>query len=69
MRQRFQPTSPSELSVKWLTTERACDYLGVSRDFLENLRDKAELSFYKVGKTIFYDIKEIDKVILKHKVI
>lgn len=71
MRQKSRLTSPSSepLTIKWLTTERACDYLGVSRDFLDNLRDRAELSFYKVGKTIFYSITDIDRLIIKNKVI
>lgn len=70
MKSKSRPTSSSEpLTIKWLTTERACDYLGVSRDFLDNLRDRAELSFYKVGHTIFYSITDIDRLILKNKVI
>lgn len=72
MKSKSRPTSQSDVThvtVKWLTTERACDYLGVSRDFLDNLRDRAELSFYKVGHTIFYSITDIDRLILKNKVI
>lgn len=71
MKSKSRPISPSSepLTIKWLTTERACDYLGVSRDFLENLRNKAELSFYQVGRTIFYSVTDIDRLILKNKVI
>lgn len=70
MKPKSPSTAPSDhLPIKWLTTERACDYLGVSRDFLDNLRDQAHLSFYKVGRTIFYHIEDIDKLILKNKII
>lgn len=70
MKSKSLRTSPSDqLHIKWLTTERACDYLGVSRDFFENLRKEALLSFYKVGRTIFYHIEDIDRLITKSKVI
>lgn len=72
MKSKSRPISQSDVThvtVKWLTTERACDYLGVSRDFLDNLRDNAEIAFYKVGRTIFYSVTDIDRLILKNKVI
>lgn len=72
MKSKSRPTSQSDVThvtVKWLTTERACDYLGVSRDFLDNLRDNAEIAFYKVGRTIFYLVEDIDKLITKNRVI
>ncbi len=73
MRKRTAPTTSEatikQLPVRWLTTKRACEYLGVSRDFLESLKKQAGLSFYKVGQTVFFNVEDIDKLIIKNKVI
>ena len=65
----MKKTTSSQIPVKWLTTERACNYLGVSRDFLDDLRKNAEITFYKVGHTIFFALDDLDKLILNNKVI
>ena len=53
----------------WLTTSAAMEYLGVSRDFLDNMRNNAKLSFYVFGRTVFFKKEEIDKAIEKCKVV
>lgn len=53
----------------WLTTSAAMEYLGVSRDFLDNMRNSARISFYVVGRTVFFKKEEIDKAIEKCKVV
>ena len=57
-----------EVEKIWLTTKEAMKYLGVSRDFLDNLRQSGELGYYKVGHTILFKKDRIDKLIESHKV-
>lgn len=53
----------------WFTTDNAMEYLGVSRRWLERARTTAKLKFYKVGGTVFYAKKDLDRMVEKNKVI
>lgn len=64
-----QNTKILEIEKQWLTTRAAMDYLGVSRDFLDDLRESAKLSYYKVSGTVFIKKKDLDSLIEKNKVI
>lgn len=57
------------LSKKWLSNREAQEYLGTSAGFLQNLRDTAQVSFYKVGQTIFYKVADLDRLIEKNRII
>lgn len=57
------------LDKKWISNKEAAKYLGVSPGFLQNLRDEARISFYKVGRNIFYKVAEIDRLIEKGRII
>ena len=45
------------------------NYLGVSRDFVDDLRESGKLAYYKVGHTIFVKKEELDRLIENCKVI
>lgn len=53
----------------WLSTREACNYLDCGIDFLENLRNKAEVSFAKYGRTIWYDLNSIQRFLSRNKVV
>jgi len=53
----------------WLNTRDCMNYLGVSRDFIDDLREGGKLSYYKVGHTIFVKKDELDRLIESCKVI
>lgn len=57
------------LQKKWLSMSEAMSYLGCSRDFLDNLKDKAELIPSKVSGKIFYKVTDIDKLLEKSRII
>ena len=58
------------ISKKWLNGKEAAAYLGCSLDFLEILRNKAEISFSRYGnKMIWYEVTSIDKFLNRNKVI
>ena len=57
------------IQKRWLSQSEAMQYLGKTRGFFDNLRNNALLPYYQVGKSIFYDIRDIDKLITKNKVI
>lgn len=48
----------------WLSNREAARYLGVSKDWLTDRRNEGQLSFSKVGNTIFYIKSEIDALIV-----
>lgn len=53
----------------YLSNSDAQAYLGVGPEFLRGLRESAELPFRKVGRTIFYKIEDINRIVEKGKVI
>lgn len=53
----------------WLSKNEAMAYLGCSADFLQTLRDNAQVSFSRVGKMIWYDIRSIDRMLERNRVI
>ena len=53
----------------WFTTKDCQKYLGVSRGFIDDLRESGKLSYYKVGHTIFVKKKDLDRLIEQGKVI
>ena len=59
----------SELEKKWMSNSEAQAYLGVSAGFLANLRDTAKLSYYKVGKSLFYKVRDLDRLIERNRVL
>lgn len=52
----------------WFTNRDAQSYLGVSLDFLKRLRAQGRLSFYKVGGTVFYRKRDIDRLLSSSRV-
>lgn len=55
---------------RWLNKNEAMNYLGVSEDFLDKLRNEALVSFSQFGRRmIWYDIESLDQFIKEHKVI
>lgn len=53
----------------WLNTRDCMKYLGVSRDFIDDLREAKKLAYYKVGHTVFVKKEELDRLIEGCKVI
>lgn len=53
----------------WLSSREARAYLDCSDDFLQSLRDEAQISFSKVRNKYYYEVKSIERLILKNKVI
>lgn len=53
----------------WLTTRDCMKYLGVSRGFIDGLRESGQLHFHKVGHTVFVRKSDLDRIIEKGKVV
>lgn len=45
----------------WVRTEEASERLGLSKSQLANLRARGEITFSKIGGTIYYDLDDIDR--------
>lgn len=53
----------------WLSAREAKAYLDCSDDFLQSLRDQAKISFSVVGRKFYYDVRSLEKLILKNRVV
>ena len=58
----------TQIEKIWLSNKEAQAYLGVGMDFFKNLRSSGRISFFKVGTTVFYRKRDIDKLIEKNRV-
>lgn len=57
-----------ELEKVWITTAEACELMNCTRNFLEDLRDNAELAWAKVAGKIYYEVASIQRMFERHKV-
>jgi len=58
-----------EQEQEFLTNKSILVYLGgVSKDFVDNLRETGQLPFYKVGNTILYKVKDVRRLVEKNRV-
>lgn len=57
------------INKTWLSKSEAQTYLGCSGDFLESLRNKAEVSFSKYGQKIWYELRSLDRFLERNRVI
>lgn len=57
------------INKTWLTKKETMTYLGCSEDYLQKLRDNAEVSFSRDGKMIWYDLESIDRFLRRKKVV
>ncbi|MBO6793252.1 MAG: helix-turn-helix domain-containing protein [Balneolaceae bacterium] len=53
---------------RWLTTDEVMEILQVSRRQVQNYRDENKLAFSQHGRTIRYDIDDVEDFLLNHKV-
>jgi predicted DNA-binding transcriptional regulator AlpA len=52
---------------KWLKTSDVMQLLGVSEITLQNLRNRGQIPFRKLGGTCLYSTEEIDEYLTKSK--
>ncbi len=58
-----------EVGQAFLTTKSLMAYLGgVSRYFVQDLRDSGELPYYKVRNTVLFKVSDVDRLIKRNKV-
>ncbi len=58
-----------EVEQEFLTNKSILVYLGgVSKDFVDNLRNTGQLPFYKIGATILYKVKDVRRLVERNKV-
>jgi len=53
---------------KWLTGEEICRILGISKRTLQNYRDQRRISFYQLGRKIYYKATDVDDLIERHHI-
>ena len=62
-------TMVTDTPKRWLNNSEAEKYLGCKERFLRNLRQTGQLHFYKVGGHVLYEVNDLDKLVLKNKVV
>lgn len=65
----MKQTVVTSVDKVWLSNKEAQTYLGVGMDFFKSLRASGQLSFFKVGRTVFYRKRDIDRLIEKNRVV
>lgn len=53
----------------WLSREEAKAYLGCSDNFLRDLRNNAEVGFAKFRNFVWYDLRSIERFMLRNTVV
>lgn len=53
----------------WMSPKEAMEYLDCKEDFLRRLRKKGLISFSVVGRKYYYDLKSLERLIVKNRVI
>lgn len=53
---------------KWITTDEVMEILQCSRRHVQYLRDSGQLPFSQNGRTIRYDIDEVEDFLNDHKI-
>lgn len=66
---KLKTTRVEPLKKAWLSTQEACAYLGCSKDFLQTLREKAEVSFSRYGKSTWYQADSIERFLERNRVL
>lgn len=59
----MKSVSVTQTEKVWLSNKEAQAYLGVGLDFFKAIRREGTMPFYKVGKTVFYRKRDIDRLI------
>lgn len=57
-----------ELEKVWIDTVEACELLNCKRDFVDALRENAEVKFAKVGGKVYYELASIYRMFERHSV-
>lgn len=57
------------IEKKWLSSSEVKRYLDCSDNFLQKLREEAQISFSRFGGKFWYELESIEKFIQKHKVV
>jgi len=53
---------------RWVQSNECCDILGISRSKLLDLRNTHQISFSQIGKHYYYNLDDIEKLLVKNKV-
>lgn len=61
------PMQVQPVQKRWLNKEEAMKYLGCSADFLQTLREEAQITFARYGsKMYWYELSSLDRFLQKH---
>jgi hypothetical protein len=53
---------------KWLKSNDVKKLLGISHNYLQQLRDSGKLPFIKIGGNMYYEVADIQKMMTAHRV-
>lgn len=67
MRKQIGKVQP--IQKTWLSARETRAYLDCSDDFLQNLRDEAKVSFSRVRGKFYYELRSLERLIEKNKVV
>lgn len=59
----------ARIEKKWLSSSETKRYLDCSDNYLQKLREEAQVSFSRYGGKFWYELSSIDRFIQKHRVV
>lgn len=63
-KEKFLKLEPVPIEQGYMTTKGVMSYLGgVSRDFVDDLRESGRLPYCKVGHTILFKVRDVRSVV------
>jgi hypothetical protein len=63
LKSMLQTRHVKSYSDDWVSGKEVMEMLGISSKTLQNYRDRRVIPFSKIGKKIYYNKKEIDKLL------
>jgi hypothetical protein len=62
---KFQPPK-TEIGIGWINNNLFCEALGISKRSAQNYRDQGLIPYSTVGGKVYYEIKEVQKLLAKN---
>jgi excisionase family DNA binding protein len=66
--EQVKETGLSLLTKKWFTGDEVCRILCISKRTLQNYRDQRRISFYQIGRKIYYKATDVDDLLERHHI-
>lgn len=57
----------NQIQKKWMRSKEVRKMLGISAGTIQNMRINGTIPYTKIGSTLFYDLDDIQKILIENK--